>query len=196
MAELIDAPVVAFRSGRGIVSNAHELGLTMAAAYRLWPQTDLMIGIGTRLELPTMSRWPFRPDGLKSVRIDIDPSEMRRFTPDVAVISDARAGTRELLAAVRKNGYKKTSGRRAAIREASAAALQDIQKIQPQMAYLNILREVLPDERHRHRRIVAGRLCLLVRLSGLPAAHLHHLGLSGHARLRLSDRARRQGRQS
>ncbi len=53
LAELIDAPVVAFRSGRGIVSNAHELGLTMAAAYRLWPKTDLMIGIGTRLELPT-----------------------------------------------------------------------------------------------------------------------------------------------
>jgi len=36
--------VVAFRSGRGIVSNAHELGLTMAAAYKLWPTTDLMIG--------------------------------------------------------------------------------------------------------------------------------------------------------
>ena len=32
---MIDAPVVAFRSGRGIVSNAHELGLTMAAAYKL-----------------------------------------------------------------------------------------------------------------------------------------------------------------
>src|SRR5712672_4310809 len=143
LAELIDAPVVAFRSGRGIVSNAHELGLTMAAAYRLWPQTDLMIGIGTRLELPTMSfRWPFQPQGLKSVRIDIDPSEMRRFTPDAAVVADAQAGTRELLAAVRKAGYTKTSGRRSAIREASAAALRQIQKVQPQMAYLNILREV------------------------------------------------------
>ena len=145
LAELIDAPVVAFRSGRGIVSNAHELGLTMAAAYRLWPNTDLMIGIGSRMELPTMFRWPFRPDGLKSVRIDIDPSEMRRLTPDAAVISDARAGTRELLAAVRRVGYRKTSGRRASIREASAAALQQIQAVQPQMAYLNILREVLPD---------------------------------------------------
>jgi acetolactate synthase I/II/III large subunit len=116
----------------------------MAAAYRLWPQTDLMIGIGTRLELPTMSRWPFRPDGLKSIRIDIDPSEMRRYTPDAAVISDAKAGASELLAAVRKRGYKKISGRRAAIREASASALKQIQQIQPQMAYLNILREVLP----------------------------------------------------
>jgi len=144
LAELIDAPVVAFRSGRGIVSNAHELGLTMAAAYRLWPHTDLMIGIGTRLELPTMTRWPYRPDGLKCVRVDIDPAEMRRYPPDAAVISDAQAGATELLAAVRKRGYKKSSGRRAAIREASAAALKQIQEIQPQMAYLNILREVLP----------------------------------------------------
>jgi acetolactate synthase-1/2/3 large subunit len=153
LAELIDAPVVAFRSGRGIVSNAHELGLTMAAAYRLWPKTDLMIGIGTRMELPTMFRWPFRPDGLKSIRIDIDPSEMRRLTPDAAVVADARAGTGELLAAVRKAGYKKASGRRATIREASATALQEIQKVQPQMAYLNVLREVLP-----HNAIVTDEL--------------------------------------
>src|SRR3569832_2744381 len=61
LAEMIAAPVVAFRSGRGIVSNAHELGDTMAAAYKLWPQTDLMIGIGTRMELSTSFRWPFRP---------------------------------------------------------------------------------------------------------------------------------------
>ncbi|HET7888951.1 MAG TPA: thiamine pyrophosphate-dependent enzyme [Bradyrhizobium sp.] len=144
LAELIDAPVVAFRSGRGIVSNAHELGLTMAAAYRLWPTTDLMIGIGTRLELPAMTRWPFRPDGLKSIRIDIDPVEMRRYAPDAAVIADAKAGTSELAAAVNKIGYTRSSARRTAIREASAAALKEIQTIQPQMAYLNILREVLP----------------------------------------------------
>src|SRR6201996_3859605 len=146
LAELIDAPVVAFRSGRGIVSNAHELGLTMAAAYKLWPKTDLMIGIGTRLELPTMSRWPFQPEGLKSIRIDIDPVEMRRFTSDVSVVSDSKAGTRDLVAAVSKVGYRKSSGRRAEIREATATAQQEIQKVQPQMAYLNILREVLPHD--------------------------------------------------
>ncbi|MDB5565082.1 MAG: hypothetical protein JWP84_1648 [Tardiphaga sp.] len=143
LAELIDAPVVAFRSGRGIVSNAHELGLTMAAAYHLWPQTDLIIGIGTRLELPAW-RWPYRPEGQKSVRIDIDPVEMRRFAADAAVVADAQAGTRGLLAAMRKLGYKKSAGRRQAIRDASALALKEIQAVQPQMAYLNILREVLP----------------------------------------------------
>ncbi|MET4196013.1 thiamine pyrophosphate-dependent enzyme [Bradyrhizobium sp. LA6.12] len=144
LAEMIDAPVVAFRSGRGIVSNAHELGLTMAAAYKLWPKTDLMIGIGSRLELPTMSRWPYRPDGLKSIRIDIDPVEMRRFISDTAIVADAKTATADLIQAVSKAGYSKSAGRRAAIREATATALAEIQSIQPQMAYLNILREVLP----------------------------------------------------
>lgn len=145
LAEMIDAPVVAFRSGRGIVSNAHELGLTMAAAYKLWPTTDLMIAIGTRAELPASGfRWPYQPQGLKSIRIDIDPAEMRRLVCDAAIVADAKAGTADLVAAVSKAGYSRTSGHRAAIREAAAAAQAEIQRVQPQMAYLAILREVLP----------------------------------------------------
>jgi acetolactate synthase-1/2/3 large subunit len=70
---------------------------------------------------------------------------MRRFAADVAIVADAKAATHDLLAAVRRAGYSKRNGRRAAIREASAAAQLEIQAIQPQMAYLNILREVLPD---------------------------------------------------
>ncbi|UYO52842.1 thiamine pyrophosphate-dependent enzyme [Rhodopseudomonas palustris] len=146
LAEMIDAPVVAFRSGRGIVSNRHELGLTFAAAYQLWPQTDLIIGIGTRMELPTTFRWPFRPDGLKSVRIDIDPAEMRRFAPDAAIVSDSKAGARALADAVSKVGYSKTKGRRDEINAATAKTNEAIQAIQPQMSYLKILREVLPDD--------------------------------------------------
>jgi acetolactate synthase I/II/III large subunit len=145
LAEMIDAPVVAFRSGRGIVSNAHELGLTMAAAYKLWPTTDLMIAIGTRAELPASGfRWPYQPKGLKSIRVDIDPAEVRRLASDVAIVADAKAGAADLVTAVKKAGYGRTSGRRGDIREAAATAQAEIQRIQPQMAYLNILREVLP----------------------------------------------------
>lgn len=146
LAEMIDAPVVAFRSGRGIVNNRHELGLTFAAAYQLWPQTDLIIGIGTRMELPTTFRWPFRPEGLKSIRIDIDPAEMRRFAPDAAIVSDSKAGARALADAVSKAGTSKTKGRRDEIRAATAKTNEAIQAIQPQMSYLKILREVLPDD--------------------------------------------------
>jgi acetolactate synthase-1/2/3 large subunit len=145
LAEMIDAPVVAFRSGRGIVSNAHELGLTMAAAYHLWPHTDLMIGIGSRMELPTTFRWPSKPDGIKSVRIDIDPVEMRRLIVDAPIVADAAEGTRALTAAVSRAGYTKAPGRRETIRAASAKAQKDIQVVQPQMDYLNILRDVLPE---------------------------------------------------
>lgn len=145
LAEMIDAPVVAFRSGRGIVSNAHELGLTMAAAYKLWPTTDVMIAIGTRAELPASGfRWPYQPKGLKSIRVDIDPAEMRRLASDVAIVADAKAGAADLVTAVTKAGFARTSGRRGEIREAAATAQAEIQRIQPQMAYLNILREVLP----------------------------------------------------
>lgn len=143
LAEAIDAPVVAFRSGRGIVSNAHELGLTMAAAWRLWPQTDLAIGIGTRLELPGW-RWPPRADPPKCIRIDIDPVEMRRAVPEIAIVADAQAATRDLVAAMSRTGFAGQNGRRDAIREASAQAKLEIQAIQPQMAYLDVLRAVLP----------------------------------------------------
>ncbi len=143
LAESLDAPVVAFRSGRGIVGNDHDLGLILPAAYALWPETDLMIGIGTRLELPGW-RWPYRPPGQKSIRIDIDPLEMRRFAPDVAIIADAAAATQALTEAVSRHGFSRTKGRREIIRAATAKALSDIQAIQPQMAYLDILRAALP----------------------------------------------------
>jgi acetolactate synthase-1/2/3 large subunit len=144
LAELIDAPVVAFRGGRGVVSNAHELGLTMASAYHLWPTTDLMIGIGTRFELPTW-RWPYQPAGLKSIRIDIDPVEMRRFVADIGIVADAAEGARALAAAVRKVGGAHPA-RRDAIRAATASARREIQAIQPQVAYLEALRAVLPED--------------------------------------------------
>ena len=142
LAETIDAPVVAFRSGRGIVSNAHELGLTIAGAYNLWPETDLMIGIGTRLEVPCW-RWPYRPAGQKVIRIDIDPAEMRRFVPDVGIVADAAEATGGLVQSVRKLGFARTN-RREAIRAAAAKAEKDVTAIQPQVAYLQAIREVLP----------------------------------------------------
>ncbi len=143
LAELLDAPVVGFRSGRGILSDAHELGLNIAAAWRLWPQTDLAIGIGTRLEVPGW-RWPWRPPGQKSIRLDVDPVEMRRAPADVALLADAEAGTRALLSALRRLPVQR-GARRESIRAAKLAAEVDVQSVQPQVSYLRAIREVLPD---------------------------------------------------
>jgi acetolactate synthase-1/2/3 large subunit len=142
LAERLQAPVVAFRSGRGILSNAHELGLTIAEAYELWRETDLVIGIGTRLEVPRW-RWPYRPENQKTIRIDIDPVEMRRSIPDVAIVADAAVATAALVGAVERFGVA-VGSRLPVIRAARAAVSLQVQDIQPQMAYLQALRDVLP----------------------------------------------------
>jgi acetolactate synthase-1/2/3 large subunit len=151
LAELMGAPVVAFRSGRGVVDDDHPLGLTIAAAHRLWPQTDLVLGIGTRLEVPGW-RWGWNPEtwaawsppGLKTVRIDIDPVEFRRVPADVAVLADAAAGARGLSAALRRLGLEASRGRGEAIASAKRWAAREIESVQPQLAYLRAIREVLP----------------------------------------------------
>ena len=141
LAELIGAPAVSFRGGRGVVANDHPLGLTIASAQRLWPKTDVAIVIGSRFELLDM-RWRHRPPGLKIIRIDIDPAEMRRLPPTVGVVADAADAARALAAAVRKRGVPKR--RDEAIYAARDAAAQAIQSIQPQVEYLRVIREVLP----------------------------------------------------
>jgi acetolactate synthase-1/2/3 large subunit len=142
LAELIEAPVVGFRSGRGIVSEDHPLGMNIAPAYALWGECDLAIGIGTRMEAPGW-RWPYQPKGLKTVRIDIDPVEMRRAPATASMVTDSALGTRAVLDALRRRNVE-GSGRAGAIAAAKARTAKEIQAIQPQIAYLEVLREVLP----------------------------------------------------
>ena len=154
LAEQLAAPVAAFRGGRGVLAEDHELGLSSYAAFRLWPETDALIGIGTRLEMPYM-RWtgmmalvdrPSPPPHL--LRIDIDPAEMRRLVPHAGIVADADAGTRALLAAVRR-AQRRTSASaiaawRGRIALAKAAVRTEIEQVQPQLAYLDVIRELLP----------------------------------------------------
>ncbi len=144
LAEALQAPAVPWRSGRGVVSERHPLGFTCASGARVWPECDVALAIGTRFELLDM-RWNWRPPGLKLIRIDIDPAEMDRLPADIGIVADADAGARALLAALARAGVD-APGRTGRLAEAKAATTAAIQKIQPQMAYLNAIREVLPDD--------------------------------------------------
>jgi acetolactate synthase-1/2/3 large subunit len=142
LAERLQAPVVSFRAGRGIVSDEHVLGATLPIGHRLWPKVDLLIGIGSRL-LEPLHHWG-RPHGLKVIRIDSDPVEIDRLgAPDVAVLSDARAALRALLPLVARQDVS-VRGRKAAVSAAKSAVAQAIQKVQPQLAYLEAIRSELP----------------------------------------------------
>ena len=142
LAEKTGAPVVSFRTGRGIVDDRHPLGLTIAAALKLWPQTDLIVGFGTRLDTPA-GRWGTRPAGLKLARVDIDPAEMRRLKVDIGIVADSGDAATALTAQVMR---RNNPARAAAIAAAKAQTLVDIQKVQPQMSWLNVIRDVLPED--------------------------------------------------
>jgi len=142
LAEKIGAPVVSFRTGKGVVDSRHPLSLNTVGGFQLWDKTDLLIGIGTRLDVP-IARWAPAPSGLKVARIDIDPAEHRRLPVDVAIVADAADATRALTAAAARND---DPARRKAVAGAKATALAAIQKAQPQYGLVEAIRDVLPDD--------------------------------------------------
>jgi len=141
LAELLQAPVTAHRSGKGIVSDDDPYALPMVAAFEYWKNADLLIGIGSRLELQHM-RWRWLPPGLKTIRIDIDPTEMVRLKPEVGIVADAAEGTQALIEAL--YDFQKPASRRDQLVELKARARLAIGDLQPQMAYLDAIRDVLP----------------------------------------------------
>ncbi len=143
LAEKIGAPVVSFRTGKGVVDSRHPLSLNTVQGFHLWDKTDLLIGIGTRLDVP-LSRWVPSPAGLKVARIDIDPAEHRKLPVSVAIVADAAEGTRALIDAVAKKTDDKAW--RDEIADARAAGLAQIQKAQPQYGMVEAIRDALGED--------------------------------------------------
>jgi acetolactate synthase-1/2/3 large subunit len=149
LAELLDAPVTAFRSGRGVVAEDHPLGVAGVAARLLWEDVDVLLGVGSRLEMPYI-RWrdPLRYErkpagGPTLIRIDIDPNEMSRFAPDVGVVADAATACRLLVDRLGSQARPHAT-RRNEIAGAKRVARSLLEEIQPQAAYLDAIRAVIP----------------------------------------------------
>ena len=142
LAMLLQAPVVSLRGGRGIVSDAHHLGFNCVAGYKRWAETDVLIGIGTRLELAWF-RWGGLPRDLPVILIDIDPAQMPKLRPSIGIVGDARRGARELAQLVARSGPKRAS-RRAQFEALKTGLRREIETAQPHLAYLEAMRQVLP----------------------------------------------------
>jgi acetolactate synthase-1/2/3 large subunit len=144
LARLLQAPVVSFRGGRGIVADEDPYGFTSAVGFERWPATDALLGIGSRLEL-TWYRWPDRPPGLRTVLIDIDPEQAVRLQPDVSVVGDAKEAVAALL---RELTYTESprpdrSAEFAQLKNRKAAEFRDIG---PDLDYLTAIRAALPPD--------------------------------------------------
>ena len=149
LAELLDAPVTAFRSGRGVVAEDHELGISAVAARELWDEVDVLIGIGSRLEMMYIrwserSRYDRKPaTGPRLIRIDIDEAELQRFQPEIGIVADS-ARACELLVHRLESRVSPDPAKRERIAVAKQKTRMAIEKVQPQLAYLDVIREVLP----------------------------------------------------
>ncbi len=102
----------------------------------------MLIGIGTRLEL-VWFRWHALPRDVPLVLIEIDPAQLPKLRPKVAIVGDARRATRELLERIRRSGTARPS-RREEFLALKARVLADIGAIQPHVAYLEAMRAALP----------------------------------------------------
>lgn len=149
LAELLQAPVTAFRSGRGVVPEDHPLGVASVAARELWDDVDVLLGIGSRLEMPYMRwgdamRYERKPaHGPKLIRIDIDAAEMQRLVPDVAVVADSTDAC--TLLTKRLNSLVSGSSERVAeIAAAKRTAEAAFARIEPQASFLRAIRAVMP----------------------------------------------------
>ncbi|WP_280227478.1 thiamine pyrophosphate-dependent enzyme [Nocardia farcinica] len=143
LATLLQAPVVAHRSGKGIVDEAAPLGFTCAEGFARWLDCDLVLTIGTRAEL-LWFRWPKKPAAVPSINIDIDPTGHTRLQPTVAITADAAAATAALLDALVAAGVHRPD-RTAEFTELKAAIRAEIDAyLQPHRDYLAAIRRALP----------------------------------------------------
>jgi len=143
LAELLQAPAVPWRGGRGVVAEDTPLGLDCASGFRRWDDTDVVIGIGSRMELQWF-RWPAPARGMpKIVLIDIDPAQLARLRPQVGIVADARDATAALVAELGRRGHRAASRHDefASLKRRTAEAVREIR---PHVDYLRAIRAALP----------------------------------------------------
>jgi acetolactate synthase-1/2/3 large subunit len=143
IAERLQAPVVAKRKGKGIISAEHYLSQNLPAGHQLWGESDAVLAVGTRLKMP-LTEWG-HDDALKIVRVDIDQEELTRIVkPDVGILGDAKAVLYALSRELERTGSVKES-REEELQSLKREIEQSMrEKVAPQMAYLDEIRKALP----------------------------------------------------
>jgi acetolactate synthase I/II/III large subunit len=145
IAEMLEAPVISFTGGKGIVSDRHYLAQSALAGHELWRETDVVLAVGTRLHQPQV-RWGIDNE-LKLIRIDIDPIEITRIRrPSLGIVADAKPALAALYRALESRNMARRSRRDEleALKARTRATLAD--KLGPQCEYLDAIRAELPDD--------------------------------------------------
>lgn len=144
LSELLQAPVLAYRRGRGVLDSRNPFSVTLPLGRELWGEADVVLGVGTRLHLQ-MTQWGV-DDDLTIIRIDADPLEpARQRPPAVALIGDARPILRRLCEVLPAHNRKRKP-RREDMEERQARMRKRLSCLEPQLSFLAAIRAALPEE--------------------------------------------------
>ncbi len=144
LAHLLQAPVVSYRRGRGVVDDRVLLSVNLPLGRELWAEADVVLAVGTHLHYALL-HWGFDRD-LSIIRIDADPNEPARITkPKVALIGQAAPILRRLLDVLPAHNTRRPS-RTQEMQERHAQMRARLAKLEPQLSYLAAIRAELPED--------------------------------------------------
>ena len=142
LSRVLQAPVLAYRRGRGVLDSRNPMSVTLPLGRELWREADVVLAVGTRL-FSGFTQWGIDAE-LAIIRVDADPEEPERFArPAVALIGDAKPILRRLAQLV--PGEERAS--RHAEQEARQAMMRArLAKLAPQAGFLEAIRAELPED--------------------------------------------------
>lgn len=143
LAELLKAPVTSGMMGKGALDARHPLWVEFPVAHQLWPETDVVLGVGSRLA--NLDAWGTDSE-LTVIQITADDAEFpKRGNADVAICALVEDVLPLLADRVERHLGRRDdpADRLAALRGRLA---EEWSYVQPQMDYLKVLRESLAPE--------------------------------------------------
>jgi acetolactate synthase I/II/III large subunit len=142
LSRLLQAPVLAYRRGRGVLDSRDPLSVTLPLGRELWGEADAVLAVGTRL-FYGFTQWGIDSE-LAIIRVDADPDEPERFArPAAALIGDAPPILRRLIDALAPHGR---ASRQAEMEDRQGKIRKRLDKLAPQIAFLDAIRAELPED--------------------------------------------------
>lgn len=144
LAEMLQAPVNAWRTGRGVVDARHPLYVNWVSLHELWKTADVVVGIGTRLQSQQMG-WGV-DENLKIIQINIDEEELNRHgTTTVGVHADSADALPILLEKLTAYNHEREN-RAEELAALQAQSNEKLAYLEPQNGFLRAIREALPED--------------------------------------------------
>jgi len=143
LSEMLQAPVMSYRRGRGVLSDRSPFAVTLPLGHELWGEADAVLAVGTKLE--PMRAWGM-DNRLTVVRVDADaeaPARVRK--PKAALVGDAAPILRKLIEQLGHNNIPRAS-RSEEMQERQSKLRARLSNLAPQLAYLKAIRAELPED--------------------------------------------------